>query len=126
MDGRQQGALVQLAAEIVSAYFTNNRIAPEELGLLIRDVHSALVKAPTVSLEKDGKPLVPAVPIKRSVTPDYIVSLEDGRKFKSLKRRPGSSYGMMPDEYRAKWACRGTNRWLHRTTLGLAPSWRSR
>jgi predicted transcriptional regulator len=103
MNAEQQGALVQLAAEIVSAYVMHNKIAPEQLSQLIGNVHSALVRAPAASAEKEGMPLVPAVPIKKSVTPDYIISLEDGQKFKSLKRHLNRSYGMTPDEYRAKW-----------------------
>jgi predicted transcriptional regulator len=103
MNAEQQSKFVQLAAEIVSAYVTNSKIPPGELGQLIENVHIALVKAPANSAEKDQNPLVPAVPIKKSVTPDYIISLEDGRKFKSLKRHLNRSYGMTPGEYRAKW-----------------------
>ena len=66
-------------------------------------MHLALVRAPAAAAEPEQKPLVPAVAIRKSVTPDYIVSLEDGRKFKSLKRHLAGTYGMTPDEYRAKW-----------------------
>ncbi len=95
--------LVQLTADIVSAYVTNNTIDSGQLSKLIEEVHLALVRAPATAAEPEQKPLVPAVAIRKSVTPDYIVSLEDGRKFKSLKRHLAGTYGMTPDEYRAKW-----------------------
>jgi predicted transcriptional regulator len=95
--------LVQLTADIVSAYVTNNTIESGQLSKLIEEVHLALVRAPAAAAEPEQKPLVPAVPIRKSITPDYIVSLEDGRKFKSLKRHLAGTYGMTPDEYRAKW-----------------------
>jgi predicted transcriptional regulator len=94
---------VQLTADIVSAYVTNNTIESAQLAKLIEEVHLALVRAPQAAAEPEQKPLVPAVPIKKSITPDYIVSLEDGRKFKSLKRHLAGTYGLTPDEYRAKW-----------------------
>ena len=74
-----------------------------QLSKLIEEVHVALVRAPAAAAEPEQKELVPAVAIRKSVTPDYIVSLEDGRKFKSLKRHLAGTYGMTPDEYRAKW-----------------------
>lgn len=95
--------LVQLTADIVSAYVTNNTIEAGQLSKLIEEVHQALVRAPSAAARPEEKPLVPAVQIKKSVTPDYIISLEDGRKFKSLKRHLAGTYGMTPDEYRAKW-----------------------
>ena len=98
-----QSGLVQLTADIVSAFVANNNIAQSELGILIEDVHRALVNAPAAAAEPEKVELVPAVPIRKSVTPDYIVSLEDGKKFKSLKRHLMGSYGLTPDEYRAKW-----------------------
>jgi predicted transcriptional regulator len=103
MDDVDQDALVQLTADIVSAYVTNNKVESGDLRKLIENVHLALVRAPAAAAEPEQKPLVPAVPIRKSVTPDYIISLEDGRKFKSLKRHLQGTYGMTPDEYRAKW-----------------------
>jgi predicted transcriptional regulator len=103
MNAEEQDDLVQLTADIVSAYVTNNTIEATQLSKLIEDVHMALVRAPAAATEPEQKPLVPAVPIRKSITPDYIVSLEDGRKFKSLKRHLAGTYGMTPDEYRAKW-----------------------
>src|SRR5688572_3963221 len=103
MDTQDTSNLSELTAEIVSAYVSNNNIRPEDLGALISDVQSALHRAPNGKAEPSPEPQKPAVPIKKSVTPDYIISLENGQKFKSLKRHLRNSYGMTPDEYRAKW-----------------------
>jgi len=103
MEDVNQDDTVQLTADIVSAYVANNKIATNELSKLIEDVHLALVRAPSAAAQPEQKPLTPAVPVRKSVTPDYIISLEDGRKFKSLKRHLQGTYGMTPDEYRAKW-----------------------
>jgi predicted transcriptional regulator len=93
--------LSELTADMVSAYVSHNSLSPSDLPAFIHSVYTALfglnVKPPAMA----EKP-IPAVPIKRSVTPDYIVSLEDGRHFKSLKRHL-SGRGMTPAEYRAKW-----------------------
>ena len=97
------GGVAQLTAEIVSAFVTNNKVEQGELSNLIEKVHLALVKAPATAAEPEKPNLVPAVPIKKSVAPDYIISLEDGKKFKSLKRHLMSSYNLTPEEYRAKW-----------------------
>jgi predicted transcriptional regulator len=94
-----------IAAEIVAAYVSNNSVAAADLPALIGDVHSALVriaKGPIAPAPVEAKP-IPAVPIKKSVTPDFIVCLEDGQKFRSLRRHLSAKYGMTPDEYRAKW-----------------------
>ena len=100
---QDQSELVQLTADIVSAYVSNNNVGAGELGKLIEEVHSALQRAPTAQAEPEPRPKEPAVSIRRSVTPDYIISLEDGRKFKSLKRHLKNTYNMTPDEYRTKW-----------------------
>ncbi|MFO1017160.1 MAG: MucR family transcriptional regulator [Hyphomonadaceae bacterium] len=95
--------LVGMAAEIVSAFVSANQVTPQELPGLIRTVHSALIEvsdAPPVPSEPAQEP---AVAVKKSVTPDYIICLEDGKKFKSLKRHLRTRYAMTPDEYRAKW-----------------------
>ena len=93
---------VELTADIVSAYVSNNSIGPTELPQLIHQVHIALTQAATGALPEAAAPLSPAVPIKKSITPDYLISLEDGRKYKSLKRHLNTR-GMSPDEYRTKW-----------------------
>jgi predicted transcriptional regulator len=93
----------ELTAEIVSAYVGNNALSREELASLIINVHDALLKA-SKPPEPEPAPQDPAVPIRSSVKPDFIVCLEDGRRFKSLKRHLNSDHGMTPDEYRAKWS----------------------
>ncbi|WP_137389960.1 MucR family transcriptional regulator [Rhodoligotrophos defluvii] len=96
------GELAELTAEIVAAYVANNAVPSESLPGLIKDVYRAL----TGTLETEEKQvaeLKPAVPLRRSVTPDYIVCLEDGKKFKSLKRHLRTQYNMTPEQYREKW-----------------------
>ena len=95
--------LIELAADIVSAYVSNNTVPTSDLSALIGDVHQALVKAATGAVEPVKEELKPAVPVRRSVTPDYIVCLEDGKKFKSLKRHLRTHYDLSPEEYREKW-----------------------
>ncbi len=94
--------LVGMTTDIVSAYLSNNAVSPEGLPTLITSVHAALAGIPS-GVEPEPEPLVPPVPIRRSVTPDYIISLEDGQKYKSLKRHLSAKYGLSPEEYRAKW-----------------------
>lgn len=93
---------VSIAADIVAAYVSNNPLPVGELPKLIGDIHAALKGIGTPATE----PMVkqePAVSIKKSVTPDFIICLEDGKKFKSLKRHIGVHYNLSPDEYRQKW-----------------------
>ncbi len=99
-----QAELTTMTTELVAAYVAKNSVPVGDLPNLIRSVHQSLstLGAPP-AVEAPAAPLVPAVPIKKSVTDDYIVSLEDGRKFKSLKRYLATSHGMTPAEYRAKW-----------------------
>ncbi|MER9925586.1 MucR family transcriptional regulator [Mesorhizobium sp. M0048] len=93
--------LIELTADVV--YVSNNPIPVGDLPALIAQVHAALKgTAGSVSAEEPGV-LKPAVPIRKSVTPDYIISLEDGKKFKSLKRHLSTHHGLTPDGYRAKW-----------------------
>jgi predicted transcriptional regulator len=94
--------LMSLTADIVSAYVTRNAVPAGDLPGLIGQVHSS------ISALAAGRPAVveapvPAVPVKKSITPDYIICLDDGKKFKSLKRHLGSAYDMTPDQYRQKW-----------------------
>ncbi|WP_292368337.1 MucR family transcriptional regulator [Mesorhizobium sp.] len=94
--------LIELTADIVSAYVSNNPLPVAALPDLIASVNSSLSKiGPPIEPEKPA--LVPAVNPKRSVFPDYIICLEDGKKFKSLKRHLNVHYGLTPDEYREKW-----------------------
>ena len=94
---------IGLTAEIVSAYVSNNTVASADIPALINHVHSALVRVSNGEGQPSGEALKPAVPIKRSISPDYIVCLEDGKKFKSLKRHLRSQYSMTPEQYREKW-----------------------
>lgn len=94
---------VELAADIVSAYVSNNPVPASELGNLILEVHQALKSLAEGPAEKPAEPQAPAVPIKRSVTPEYLICLEDGKKFKSLKRHLSAVHGMTPQQYREKW-----------------------
>ena len=94
--------LVELTANLVSAYVSNNPVPIRELSDLIGHVHASLKGMTGTVVSAKPEDLEPAVPIKKSVTPDYIISLEDGGKFKSLKRHLSSHYGLSPDEYRAK------------------------
>ncbi|MEQ9226896.1 MAG: MucR family transcriptional regulator [Parvibaculum sp.] len=95
--------VLRLATEIVAAYVSNNAIAAGDLPGMIRTIHSTLsnLDAGVNGKEVD---LVPAVPIKKSVTSDYIICLEDGKKLKMLKRYLRSQYGLTPEEYRARWS----------------------
>jgi predicted transcriptional regulator len=94
---------IELTAEIVAAYVSNNPVPVSELSRLIADVHFALGKVSEPEAKPEPIELKPAVNPKKSVFPDYIVSLEDGKKFKSLKRHLSASYGMTPEQYRTKW-----------------------
>lgn len=96
-------AFIELATDIVSAYVSNNTVAAADLPALISDVHATLKRLSTSAAETPAEPLRPAVPVKKSVTPDFIICLEDGKKFKSLKRHLRTQYDMTPEQYREKW-----------------------
>jgi predicted transcriptional regulator len=112
------------AAQIVRSYVANNSVSATDLPALIADVHRALTSLgePTVEPEPE---LVPAVPVKKSVTPDFIICLDDGKKFKSLKRHLGQ-LGMTPAEYRTKWGLPSDYPMVARTMRPPARPWRSR
>ena len=95
--------LIDLAADIVSAYVSNNTVPAADLPALIAEVHRALIATSSGRAEPAPEPLKPAVNPKKSVFPDYIVCLEDGKKFKSLKRHLRTHYDLSPEEYREKW-----------------------
>ena len=97
--------LTELTAEIVSAYVARNNVPASDLPSLLQSVHAALgrIANGAVAEEQKPEPLVPAVPIKKSITDDYLVSLENGQKFKSLKRHLMTTYNMTPQQYREKW-----------------------
>jgi predicted transcriptional regulator len=96
--------IIELAAEIAAAFVSNNSVRPADLPALIGDIHGALQRfsSGAVAVAEPEK-LTPAVPIKKSVGDDYVVCLEDGRKFKSLKRHLRTAYNLTPQQYRAKW-----------------------
>jgi predicted transcriptional regulator len=95
---------IGLTAEIVSAYVSNNTVASGDIPALINQIHGALLRVSSGDAQPAAEPLKPAVPVKRSITPDFIVCLEDGKKFKSLKRHLRTQYGMTPEQYRDKWS----------------------
>lgn len=95
---------IELAADIVSAYVSNNSVPAAELPALISDVHTALQRvAGGVAPPAPVEALKPAIPVKKSITADYLICLEDGKKFKSLKRHLRTQYNMSPEQYREKW-----------------------
>jgi predicted transcriptional regulator len=99
----EKDSFIDQTADIVSAYVSNNTVPAEEISALINQVHAALVRVAAGQTEADAEPQRPAVPVKKSVTADYLVCLEDGKKFKSLKRHLRSQYNMTPEQYREKW-----------------------
>src|SRR3954462_1948048 len=94
---------IELTAEIVSAFVRNNSVAAGDIPALINQVHSALLRVSSGGKEQSAEPLKPAVSVKKSITPDYLVCLEDGKKFKSLKRHLRTQYNMTPEQYRERW-----------------------
>lgn len=99
----ENNELVEFTTQIVSAYVSNNTVVAADLPSLINDVHGALSRASSNLIQPPKEELKPAVAVKKSLTPDYIICLEDGKKFKSLKRHLRTHYNMSPEEYREKW-----------------------
>ena len=95
--------LLEMTVDIVSAYVGNNTVSAETLPSLIANIHAALSQVTTGAVEPEPEPKEPAVPIRKSIAPDFLICLEDGRKFKSLKRHLRTKYDMSPEEYRTKW-----------------------
>jgi predicted transcriptional regulator len=102
-DSTDNGNHIELTAEIVSAYVSNNTVPAGEIPSLISQVHAALARVSGKSGDAPAEPLKPAVSVKKSITPEYIICLEDGKKFKSLKRHLRTQYNMTPEQYRDKW-----------------------
>ena len=100
---RDGNGFIGLTASIVSAYVSNNTVPAGELPSLISHVHSALLNVSEGRVANSVEPSKPAISVKRSVTDDYLVCLEDGKRFKSLKRHLRTRYDMSPDQYREKW-----------------------
>jgi predicted transcriptional regulator len=103
MEEGAQPELVELTAKIVSAFVSNNTIGAGEIPQLINETHAALTRATGIPVQQEREELKPKVPVKKSVMPDHIVCLEDGKKFKSLKRHLRTHYNLSPEEYREKW-----------------------
>lgn len=102
-NGRAADKLVELSASVVGAYVSHNALSASDLPKLIAQVHQALITLGGAAPVEAAPELKPAVPVKKSITPDYLICLEDGKKFKSLKRHLRTEYDMSPDEYRARW-----------------------
>ena len=92
-----------MAATIVSAYVSHNALPASQIPELIQTVYKSLADTGTAGADAPKEPLKPPVPIRRSITPDYVICLEDGKKLKMLKRHLRTNYGLSPEEYRAKW-----------------------
>jgi predicted transcriptional regulator len=101
MDDKSE--VIEMTADIVAAYVSANPVPATDIPALIRSVHKALTGVAEAGSAVEPPPKEPAVPIKRSITPEHLICLEDGRKFKSLKRHLRSKYNLSPEEYRAKW-----------------------
>ncbi|WEQ50922.1 MucR family transcriptional regulator (plasmid) [Komagataeibacter oboediens] len=112
------GRVRDLTVEIVTAYIKNNTVAADDLPTLIKSVYDALEKTYIATIDKTSRP-VPAVPIRKSVFPDYLVCLEDGKKLKMLKRHLSAAYGMTVNHYRERWG-------LPRDYPMVAPNYASR
>jgi predicted transcriptional regulator len=102
-DSTGDGKYIELTAQIVSAYVGNNTVPAGEIPSLINQVHASLARVSGKSGDAPAEPLKPAVSVKKSITPEYIICLEDGKKFKSLKRHLRTQYNMTPEQYRDKW-----------------------
>jgi predicted transcriptional regulator len=103
MSENASSTYIDLAADIVSAYVSNNSVPAGDLAGLISQVHLALARVGSGAGEASAEAPKPAIAIKKSVTPDYIICLEDGKKFKSLKRHLRTQYNLTPEQYREKW-----------------------
>ncbi|MBX9575830.1 MAG: MucR family transcriptional regulator [Caulobacteraceae bacterium] len=95
--------LLEMTADMFSAYVSNNTVSPDGVAALIGTIHATMTQLSTGAVEPEPENKEPAVPIRKSITPDYLICLEDGRKFKSLKRHLRTKYDMSPEEYRSKW-----------------------
>mgnify|MGYP001396376260 CR=1 FL=1 len=98
-----ESTYIELTAQIVSAYVGNNTVPSTEIANLIGQVHAALKRVSGGQVATPAEPVKPAVSVKRSISSDYIVCLEDGKRFKSLKRHLRTQYNITPEQYREKW-----------------------
>jgi predicted transcriptional regulator len=95
--------LLRMTADVVAAYVSNNTLPTAQLAEVINAVYNSLKALEGQVAQPQAEPLKPAVPVRKSVTPEFLICLEDGKKLKMLKRHLRSTYNMTPDEYRAKW-----------------------
>jgi predicted transcriptional regulator len=102
MDDKSE--IIEMTADIVSAYVGNNSVSAADLPSLIQSIHRALSGVKTAAEPVPAAPQEPAVSVRRSIQQDFLICLEDGRKFKSLKRHLRTKYNLSPEEYRAKWS----------------------
>jgi predicted transcriptional regulator len=102
-DNPGDSSYIELTAQIVSAYVGNNSVPSGDIANLISQVHAALRRVTGGQAAAPAEPAKPAVPVKRSINSEYIICLEDGKKFKSLKRHLRTQYNMTPEQYREKW-----------------------
>lgn len=103
---QEKGNLLELTAGIVAAYVGHNTVAQADLPRLIENIYQSLAAAPhgvAEGKQAEQAELKPAVPVRKSITPDFIICLEDGKKFKSLKRHLRTHYDLSPEQYREKW-----------------------
>ena len=103
MNMDEKSEIIEMTADIVSAYVGNNSVSAADLPSLIQSVHRALSGVTAPAEPAEAAPKEPAVPVRRSIQPDFLICLEDGRKFKSLKRHLRTKYNLSPEDYRAKW-----------------------
>jgi predicted transcriptional regulator len=103
MAGDPGDKYIDQTASIVSAYLTKNAVPADEIPALIGRVHAALTRVSSGASEAGADSQKPAVPVKKSIHPEFVVCLEDGKKFKSLKRHLRTQYNMTPEQYREKW-----------------------
>jgi len=96
--------LLRMTTEVAAAYVSNNNLPSAQLPEVIKTIHESLTALNGAGAQAEAEPPTPAVPIKKSITPDYIVCLEDGKKLKMLKRHLRSTYNMTPEEYRQRWS----------------------
>ena len=99
----EENNVIGMTADIVSAYVAHNSVSANDLPNFIRQVHDALKGIETGASEAPAAPQTPAVSVRKSISPDFLICLEDGRKFKSLKRHLRTKYDLSPEDYRAKW-----------------------
>ncbi len=95
--------LLKMTAQVAASYFSNNSVQPAQISDVIKSVHSSLESIDGGGAASRGPAQKPAVPIRKSITPDFVICLEDGKKLKMLKRHIRTTYNLTPDEYRIKW-----------------------